>query len=196
MALGKPLSLFGLEVTVGPLHAEWATAHWLQWSRRQPHPPRSFLVFPPFLPRAERERAGQPGERPCGIVGSALGLPSGILSWRFSRWAVSARLGTSVLSPPNSSCLPTAPRMNPKLLTMALHDPSHRPHLLPSLPLAHGPPATLAPAFPPSPFASGPLYWLFLLPGTLFSRPSHCWLLLEFGAPAEMPLFRAVSPTT
>lgn len=151
-------------------------------------------MFPPFLQRAERERAGQPGGRQRGIEGSTLGLPSGILTWRFSRWAVSAPLGTSVQSPPNSSCLPTAPRMNPKLLTMALRNPSRRPHLLPSLPLARGPPATLAPAFSPSSFASGPLYWL-LLPGTLFPRPSHCCLLLEFGALAEMSLFRAVSPT-
>lgn len=102
VAVGKPLSLSGPDVTIGPFHTKWPRAQLLQWSRRRPHPPGSFLAFPPLPQRSEREGAGQPEERLCAVEGSALGLPAGILSWRFSRGAVPASLGISVLSPPNS----------------------------------------------------------------------------------------------
>lgn len=75
VAVGKPLSLSGPDATIGPFRTEWPTAQLLQWSRRQPHPPRSFLAFPPLPQRSERTE-----ERLCAIVGSARGLPSGILS--------------------------------------------------------------------------------------------------------------------
>lgn len=143
VALGKPLSLSEPDVTAEPFHTKWPMAQILQWSRRQPHPPRSFLEFPPFHKEQRGSEARQPEERQCGKVGRVLGLPSGIISWRFSRWAVSVPVGTSVLSAPNSPWFPTFPRINPKL----------RIHLLPSLPPAHAPPATVAPEFTASSFA-------------------------------------------
>lgn len=81
-------------------------------------------------------------------MGRMLSLPSGILSWRFSRWVLSAPISTSVFSVPNSPWLLTAPRINPKHLSMALHELSYRPHLLPSLPLAHTP-VLIASCLPP-----------------------------------------------
>lgn len=104
---------------------------------------------------------------------------------------------------PLSSKLPmpfNAPRINPKLLTMARRGPSHWPQpvrshlclsLTPLLPrplLPHSPLPPLQAHSPP-----GPLSWLFPLPGALFPRPSHGRLLLEFGAPADMSLCREVS---
>lgn len=102
------------------------------------------------------------------------------------------------LSSKFSMACSTAPRINPKLLTMALHDPSSWPRsmcshlcllLLPLLPLS---PLHSLQTHPPS----RPLYWPLLPPGTLLPTPSHGCLLLEFGAPSEMSLFREVFPTT
>lgn len=154
----------------------------MQWSRRQPHPPDPVLSFLLFHQEQRGNDAGQSGERQCGTAGGMLGLPSGILSWRFSMW-IESRAFYSKFSVA-SNC----PENKPQFLAMFLHDPSHSPPLLPLLLTGPLP-------FHQAHIPSGPLSWLFPLPRTLFLIPSH-GCLLESTAPNDMPLLREGSPNS